>query len=56
MDLKFDYKTMVPIRKVLRKEKTRVISLIMFFENIKEHDFQGVKFSCLFFHGQLCIC
>ena len=31
----FDYKTMAPIRKLSRKYNTRVISLLMFYANIK---------------------
>ena len=35
LTLKFYKQTMVPIRKVLRKENTCVISCLMFYENIK---------------------
>ena len=33
--LTFDSKTMIPIKKVLRKDNNCVISLMMFYENIK---------------------
>ena len=33
--LKFDKLTMVPTRKVLKKDNTGVISLLMFYEDIK---------------------
>ena len=40
MALTFSYKTMTPIRKVLRKENTCVISLLIFYENRKNMIFK----------------
>ena len=35
LNLTFDSKKMMPIRKMLRKQNTSVILLLMFYENIK---------------------
>ena len=46
MEKKFSSTKMTPIRRVLKKDITRVLSLKMFYENRNKHDVQGIGFSC----------
>ena len=51
----FSGATIIPVRKVLQKGNTHILSLIIFYDN-RRKKLQGIEFNSLLYRGQLFLC